>query len=178
MIADNPPPPAWIAQLQAHRLRLSRILRVRPESSGVRRETLVAGRWVSWVGRVPRDLPDLIRRAVRFVLFKRTTPDRTTQLCLCLDIPSCPRKASGEAENFSCARFAFGVCVSATMEANHGEPLSIDVIGALSGMSKQGFSRHVEAAQVQMIRKILADPELRDYCKSIGMERVTGAACP
>jgi len=153
-------------KLDAARLRLSRYLVC---------ESGPHGHIFRWYKRPPKTFPSALRRIIRFLLrqAKRPSlPPTPQQICLCADIPDCAFKKPGETENFDCPKFAFGICVPATLEANHQQPLSIETIGVLSGMSKQGFSRHVRTAQILMVQRILDDPDLKDYCCSLGIQPV------
>lgn len=162
-------PSLWRKGLRSLRLKLSDYLEITEKPQGHGRELEAAGRWVRWKRSMPRHFPEAIRRTLRFVVYQTPPPSSAHRLCLCLNIPKCRRKPPGQRENFACPKFAFGVCVSATFHANKGQTMPIEIIGALSGMSKQGFCRHARAAQKMMVERILNDPELADFCRQLGV---------
>lgn len=98
-------------------------------------------------------------------------------ICLCRDVKKCPLKGEQEM-NPLCPKFAFGICVEATLNANDGRPLSFATIGYLTGISKQRVEQIYSAAQQRLIEEIRKDPVLLEYCtqQGIGISEKTGGA--
>jgi hypothetical protein len=89
-------------------------------------------------------------------------------VCLCAHVQKCPIKG-GQAINPLCPKFAFGICVEATLAANEGRPLSFASIGYLTGISKQRVEQIYSAAQQRLIDEIKKDPVLLEYCTNQGI---------
>jgi hypothetical protein len=90
------------------------------------------------------------------------------QVCLCAHIKKCNLK-QGQNINTLCPKFAFGICVEATINANEGKPLSFATIGYLTGISKQRVEQIYSAAQLRLVEEIRKDPVLLEYCESQGI---------
>lgn len=86
-------------------------------------------------------------------------------ICLCAEIGKCPYKESFD-ENKNCHKYAFGVCVDATMQVNNGQPLNFNNVAILCGLTKQRIHQIYVKAQQKLIKEIKKDPVLRDYCES------------
>jgi len=130
------------------------------------------GSWWVLVKREPTSaLPERQRKTLRFIAYslKNAPPEPRENICLCADISSCPVKKRFQGEHSRCPRFAYGVCTEATLAANEGKPLSLETIGILSGMRKQGVERHLAAAQRQLVKLVMLDPELKEYCLHLGL---------
>lgn len=90
------------------------------------------------------------------------------QICLCAHIKQCNLKL-GQSLNPLCPKFAFGICVEATIVANDGKPLSFATIGYLTGISKQRVEQIYSVAQQRLVEEIRKDPVLTEYCESQGI---------
>lgn len=95
------------------------------------------------------------------------------QICLCAHIKKCSLK-TGQTINPLCPKFAFGICVEATIAANDSKPLSFATIGYLTGISKQRVEQIYSAAQQRLVEEIRKDPVLSEYCESQGIGSGTG----
>jgi hypothetical protein len=89
-------------------------------------------------------------------------------VCLCAHVKKCPIKGS-QTINPLCPKFAFGICVEATLATNEGKPLSFASIGYLTGISKQRVEQIYSAAQQRLMDEIRKDPVLREYCENQGI---------
>lgn len=89
-------------------------------------------------------------------------------VCLCAHVKKCPIKGSNTI-NPLCPKFAFGICVEATLAINDGRPLSFASIGYLTGISKQRVEQIYSAAQQRLIEEIKRDPVLMEYCQTQGI---------
>lgn len=96
-------------------------------------------------------------------------PPQPVKIALCSG-STCWRKQVRSREDADCPFYAFGVCSIGTSRANDGEPLTLESIGYLAGMGKEGVRKYVEAAQDAMIEAIMNDPELRDLCMDYGIK--------
>jgi hypothetical protein len=89
------------------------------------------------------------------------------RLCLCIDTHDCGEKSS-EMENRDCLYYARGICLAATHLASE-IPISFGLMGRLFGISKQRVQQIYAGAQKKIIKKILADPFLKEYCLGLGL---------
>lgn len=89
------------------------------------------------------------------------------RLCLCINTQDCGEK-SVELENRSCLYYARGICLTATTLASD-IPISFGLMGALFGISKQRVQQIYAGAQKKIIKKIIADPFLKEYCHGLGV---------
>ena len=89
------------------------------------------------------------------------------RLCLCIDTKDCGEK-SVELENRSCLYYARGICLTATTLASD-IPISFGLMGALFGISKQRVQQIYAGAQKKIIKKIISDPFLKEYCHGLGV---------
>jgi len=99
------------------------------------------------------------------------------QVCLCSHVKKCSLKM-GQNINPLCPKFAFGICVEATIGANDGKPLSFATIGYLTGISKQRVEQIYSAAQQRLVEEIRKDPVLLEYCESQGIGAGRGGEQP
>lgn len=90
------------------------------------------------------------------------------QVCLCAHVKKCNLKL-GQNINPLCPKFAFGICVEATIASNDGKPLSFATIGYLTGISKQRVEQIYSAAQQRLVEEIRKDPVLLEYCEGRGI---------
>lgn len=130
----------------------------------------INGRWLVKTGSPP--LPD--RNSIstlRFLFSKPPTSNPKSlseRVVLCCDCV-CPRKDVPEKEKPECDRFSFGLCVDATLAANELRALSLRTIGTFAGVSKQRIDILIKEAQKELIRRVLADPELAEFCEAVGV---------
>ncbi len=89
-------------------------------------------------------------------------------VCLCAHVKKCPMKGGAEV-NPLCPKFAFGVCVEATLMENENRPISFATIGYLAGISKQRVEQIYSVAQQRLIEEIRKDPVLCEYCLQHGI---------
>ncbi len=89
-------------------------------------------------------------------------------VCLCAHVKKCPMKA-GQEVNSLCPKFAFGICVEATLMENENRPVSFATIGYLAGISKQRVEQIYSVAQQRLIDEIKKDPVLVEYCMEHGI---------
>jgi len=89
-------------------------------------------------------------------------------VCLCAHVKKCPMKG-GKEINPLCPKFAFGVCVEATLMENENRPISFATIGYLAGISKQRVEQIYSVAQQRLIDEIRKDPVLAEYCVHHGI---------
>lgn len=89
-------------------------------------------------------------------------------VCLCAHVGKCPMKA-GQEINPLCPKFAFGICVEATLMENENRPISFATIGYLAGISKQRVEQIYSVAQQRLVDEIKKDPVLAEYCMQHGI---------
>ncbi len=89
------------------------------------------------------------------------------RLCLCVDTKDCGEKTT-EVENRGCFYYARGICLAATNLASD-IPISFGLMGRLFGISKQRVQQIYAGAQKKIIKKIISDPFLKEYCLSLGL---------
>ncbi len=95
--------------------------------------------------------------------------DASSELvCLCAHVKKCPMKA-GQEINQLCPKFAFGICVEATLLENENRPISFATIGYLAGISKQRVEQIYSVAQQRLVEEIRKDPVLVEYCLQHGI---------
>lgn len=94
-------------------------------------------------------------------------------VCLCAHVRKCPMKGNKEI-NELCPKFAFGICVEATLMENENQPISFATIGYLAGISKQRVEQIYSVAQSRLIEEIRKDPVLVEYCMQHGIGSAGG----
>jgi hypothetical protein len=76
---------------------------------------------------------------------------------------------AGQEINQLCPKFAFGICVEATLLENENRPISFATIGYLAGISKQRVEQIYSVAQQRLVEEIRKDPVLVEYCLQHGI---------
>jgi hypothetical protein len=89
------------------------------------------------------------------------------RLCLCIDTLDCGEKKDHE-ENRGCLYYARGICLAATTLAT-GVPISFGVMGTFFGISKQRVQQIYVGAQKKVMKRIAADPFLKEICMGLGV---------
>jgi hypothetical protein len=92
------------------------------------------------------------------------------KLCLCVDTEGCGEK-EGKGENRDCLYYARGICLAATTLATD-TPISFGLMGTLFGISKQRVQQIYAGAQKKIVKKIIGDPFLKEYCMGLGLGKL------